>query len=264
MTRKALHAVALVLGLAVVFTLSAFSTPSKPQQGGSDMKQPRLYTYVSFFGVPRANWTEYEKSNEKADKLNQNLINDGTLLAWGEGAMEVHEGNDAPNYVSWFVSNSVGGLMKALDSTRTGAPVTSSINYTTHFDEINQTRAYNFKMGGPSAKYLLVQDWHVKGGHSDDWDELFSKHRKAGLDAMVNDGTLCGYSVEESLIHTSEPGYISLILQFPNGESIDKFYASIDTMHEKDPLFGEVFTQIQEPAHHRDHLVRVLTSGHKQ
>jgi hypothetical protein len=159
MTSKVVRAVALVFGLAVLFTFSAFSTPSKPQQGGSDVKQPRIYTYVSFFGVPRANWAEYEKSGEKANKLNENLVNDGTLLAWGDGAFEVHEGNDAPNYVSWFVSNSVAGLMKALDSIRTSAPPTSSINYTMHADEISQTRAYNFKMGGPSAKYLLVQDW---------------------------------------------------------------------------------------------------------
>lgn len=258
---KALHAFVLVVGLGLLLSVAAFSAPN-PTQSSSDRK-PVIYTYVSLFGVPRANWGEYEKAEEKSAKNMQALANDGTLVAWGDAAVEVHEGNDAPNYVAWFASTSVAGIMKALESTRTNAPPSSAINYTMHADELTMSRTYNMKAGAPAAKYLLVQNWKVKEGHGDDWRELFDKHRKADLDAMVNDGTLNGYSVEEDLIHTGTPGYMSLVVEFPNAESIDKYYAGIDQLHDKDPLFGVAFSAANEGAEHRDHLLRVISSGHK-
>jgi len=258
---KALHTLALAVGLGLLASMTAVSAPNPPQSMSD--KKPAIYTYVSLFGVPRANWTEYEKAGEKGGKNSQSLVNDGTLLSWGDAAVEVHEGNDAPNYVSWLSSSSVAGIMKALDSVRTNAPPTSSINYTMHADELSVSHVYNYKAGAPAAKFLLVQSWKIKPGHGDDWNELFNKHRKADLDALVDSGTLVGYSVEEDLIHTGAPGFESMVLEFPNADSIDKYYASIDQLHDKDPLFGVAFVGIQESAEHRDHLMRVLASGHK-
>lgn len=262
MTCRVLFKVALILSLGCIVTVNAISAPKPKPQESAPAKQPVIYTYVSFFGVPRANWAEYEKVTDKGMKSMQSLVTDGTLVSWGEGALEVHEGNDAPNYVSWFSATSIAGIMKALDSVRTSAAPSSSINYTTHFDELTESRNYSTKSGG-SPKYLIVQDWKVKPGHGDEMDELFNKHRKGDLDTMVADGTLAGYSLEEDLIHTGPPGEITLVVEFPSADSIDKFYAHIDSLHEKDPLFGVAFMAAQETSEHRDHLVRVLSSGHK-
>jgi hypothetical protein len=258
---KALHTFVLVFVLGLLASVTALSAPNPPQS--SSDRKPVVYTYVSLFGVPRANWGDYEKGVGKASKNSQNLVNDGTLLGWGDGAVEVHEGNDAPNYVAWLTSSSVAGIMKALDSVRMNAPPSAAINYTMHADELSMSHVYNSKPGAPAAKFMLVQTWKVKAGQGDDWNELFNKHRKADLDAMVDNGTLVGYSVEEDLIHTGPPGFESMVLEFPNAESIDKYYASIDQLHDKDPLFGVAFASILEPGEHRDHLLRVLGSGHK-
>jgi len=262
MTRTMCDRILLGLALCLFAAATAISAPKPQPPQSMPEKQPAIYTYVSLFGVPRANWGEYEKSEEKSNKNFQSLVTDGTLVSWGSAAVEVHEGNDAPNYVSWFSSTSIAGILKALESVRTNAPPAANINYTMHADELTMSRNYNMK-GGAAAKYLVVQNWKVKMGHGDDMDELFNKHRKAGLDAMVADGTINGYSMEEDLIHTGPPGFVSLVVEFPNAESIDKFYASIDSLHEKDPLFGVAFSGVQEPSEHRDHLLRVINSGHK-
>ena len=157
---------------------------------------------------------------------------------------------------------SVAGLMKALAAVRASAPPSGEINYTMHADEIQMSTNYNGKSGA-SGKYLLVQEWKPKAGRGDEMEELFNKHRKPDLDALVADGTITNYSWGTDLIHTDSPGTVSLAVEFPNAEAMDKFYAQIETIHDKDPLFGLAFSSSTEGSEHRDHLLRILDSGHK-
>ncbi len=43
-------------------SMFAFSAPAARAQQAEAPKQPVVYTYVSFFGVPRAQWAAYEKN----------------------------------------------------------------------------------------------------------------------------------------------------------------------------------------------------------
>jgi hypothetical protein len=52
-------------------------------------------------------------------------------------------------------------------------------------------------------------------------------------------------------------------VEFPNAEAMDKFYGQIVTMQDKNPLFGIAFSSATEGSEHRDHLLRILDSGHK-
>jgi hypothetical protein len=158
---------------------------------------------------------------------------------------------------------SVSGLLKAEAAEMTSAPVASNINYTVHFDEITMSSNYGGKADSAGSKYLLAQDWKAKPGRADEFTELFNKYRKVDLDAAVADGSLSGYSLEEDLIHTSAPGTYTMVMTFPSAEAVDKFYASIEAQRAKNPLFGEVFGSAIEMSEHRDHLLRVLSSGQK-
>ena len=60
-----------------------------------------------------------------------------------------------------------------------------------------------------------------------------------------------------------EPAVSVPIPSIPSADAIDKFYAEIEALHVKQPLFGEVFGSVTEGPEHRDHLLRVLDSGHK-
>jgi len=263
MFSRPLHRYVLAVSVILVLAIAAFARPAAQPQQAAPAKMPTVYTYVSFFGVPRANWAEYEKDLEKDNKVMASQLANGNLVSWGNGALEVHEGLNAPTHVSWMSSMSVSGLLKAEAAEMSTAPVTSTINYTTHFDEISMSSNYGGKADAAAPKYLLAQDWKVKPGRGDDFTEMFNKYRKADFDAAIADGSLSSYSVEEDLIHTSAPGTYTMVMTFPSAEAVDKFYASIEALHAKQPLFGEVFGSVTEGPEHRDHLLRVLVSGHK-
>jgi hypothetical protein len=247
----------------LLVSMFAFSAPAARAQQAAAPKQPVVYTYVSFFGVPRAQWDAYEKSTVSERKVFDGLLADGTILSYGDGAMEVHEGLNAPTHVGWFSSSSVAGLMKALATLRTSAPTASEIAYTMHSDAITMSTMYNGKGGATDSGYILVQDWTPKPGHGEEFTDLLTKYRKPALDAEVADGTLSGYSLEEDLIHTETPGAYTLIAVFPNAAAMDKFYAEIESLHTKQPLFGDVYSSIVDYASHRDHLLRILHSKSK-
>jgi hypothetical protein len=262
MFSRPLHRYVLAVSVILVLAIAAFARPAAQPQQSTPTKLPTVYTYVAFFGVPRANWAEYEKDLEKGSKVMAAQLANGNLVSWGDGALEVHEGPNAPTHVSWMSSMTVSGLLKAEAAEMSSAPVLSNINYTTHFDEISMSSNYGGKAdAGP--KYLLAQDWKVKPGRTEDFTEMFNKYRKADFDAAVADGSLSGYSLEEDVIHTSAPGVYTMVMTFPSAEAVDKFYASIEALHAKQPLFGEVFGSVTEMPEHRDHLLRVLASGQK-
>src|SRR5580658_3348656 len=114
MNNRTLQQSALTLFLGLALAIGALARPAPAPQESQSMKQPVIYTYVSLFGVPRSNWTQYEAADKNSAKLMAGLVADGTLISWGNGALEVHEGLNAPTHVSWFSSMSVAGLMKAL------------------------------------------------------------------------------------------------------------------------------------------------------
>jgi hypothetical protein len=247
----------------LLMSMFAFSAPGARAQQAEASQQPVVYTYVSFFGVPRAQWGAYEKNALSEHKVFDGLLADGTILSYGDGALEVHEGLNAPTHVGWFASSSMAGLMKALAALRTSAPPASEIAYTMHSDAITMSTTYNGKGGTTQSGYVLVQDWTPKPGHAEEFKDLLTKYRKPALDAAVADGTLSGYSVEEDLIHTETPGAYTLIAVFPNAAAMDKFYAEIEALHTKQPLFGDVYSATVDYAAHRDHLIRILYSKSK-
>src|SRR5580698_4813141 len=140
----------------LLMSMFAFSAPAARAQQAEAPKQPVVYTYVSFFGVPRAQWGAYEKGAASGHKVFDGLLADGTILSYGDDALEVHEGLNAPTHVGWFTSTSMAGLMKALATLRTSAPPASEIAYTMHSDAIIFLMMCNPKGATPFPCSVLV------------------------------------------------------------------------------------------------------------
>src|ERR1700722_6946998 len=247
----------------LLVSMFAFSATAARAQQAEAAKQPVVYTYVSFFGVPRPQWPAYEKNLASGHKVFDSLLADGTILSYGDGVLEVHEGLNAPTHVGWFASSSVAGLMKTLADLRTAATTSADFPYTMHSDAITMSTMYNGKGGTTETGYVLVQDWTPKPGHAEEFRDLITRYRNPSLNAKVADGTLAGYSLEEDLIHTDTPGAYTLIAVFPNAAAMDKFYAEIESLHKTQPLFGDVYSSTVDYATHRDHLLRILYSKSK-
>ena len=104
MFSRRLHRYVLAISVILVLAIAAFARPAAQPPQAAPAKMPTVYTYISFFGVPRANWAEYEKDLEKDNKAMASQLANGNLVSWGNGALEVHEGLNAPTHVSWMSS----------------------------------------------------------------------------------------------------------------------------------------------------------------
>src|SRR5260370_13190457 len=83
---------------------------------------PTVYTFVSQFQVPRANWAGYSEDTEKtAVPVLEKLTADGTILSWSTFEQVVHTGDGYSHGAAWS-STSISGLMKVLDEIRKPGP----------------------------------------------------------------------------------------------------------------------------------------------
>jgi hypothetical protein len=83
---------------------------------------PIVYTYVSQFQIPRANWAAYSEDTEKSFvPVVEKSLADGTILSWSTFEQVVHT-RDGYTHGAARSSNSITGLMKVLDEVRKNGP----------------------------------------------------------------------------------------------------------------------------------------------
>ena len=77
-----------------------------------------MYTYVSQFQIPRANWAAYSEETEKSFvPVVEKSLADGTILSWSTFEQVEHT-PDGYTQGAARSSNSITGLMKVLDEVR--------------------------------------------------------------------------------------------------------------------------------------------------
>src|SRR5260370_9337059 len=139
-----------IAGLVVVVALAALvAVPIALSQ--MEQAQPVVYTFVSQFQVPRANWAQYSENTEKsfvpiADKM----VADGTILSYStfEGIVNTTDGYT--HGAAWS-STSIAGLTKVLDEVRKAGPLPVQIAATKHEDHLMQTSMYLAGCSGTPA-----------------------------------------------------------------------------------------------------------------
>src|SRR5580704_5739407 len=124
MFRRDFIRIAVVIALALASFLVAAPAPAQEQTH---------YTFVSDWAVPRAQWADFEKSQEQTVALFERLVADGTLVAWGSSAALVHT-EDGYTHTNWFVSTTQSGITKTLDALRTSSRAQALSVATKHMD----------------------------------------------------------------------------------------------------------------------------------
>src|SRR4029077_15697079 len=95
--------------IAGVFVLALSLAPAALPQMES---APIVYTYVSQFQIPRANWAAYSEDTEKSFvPVVEKSLADGTILSWSTFEQVVHTPDGYTHGAAWS-SNSIAGLMK--------------------------------------------------------------------------------------------------------------------------------------------------------
>jgi hypothetical protein len=223
---------------------------------------PTVYTFVSQFQVPRANWAAYSEDSEKTIvPLLEKLTADGAIVSWSTFEQIVHTTDGYTHGAAWS-STSISGLMKVLDDIRKAGPRPGQIAATKHEDYLMQTRMYRAGSGTPT--YLRVVCSNAKADKLGSYSATLNKLLVPTFDEQVKKGVATYYGVDEQYVNTGAPSTRCVVITYPNAEGMDKWAAAINTTMSKwSPAERAEFLGSTVLDSRRDIMARITHSGHK-
>jgi hypothetical protein len=250
-----------IAGLFVVVMLAVILVPA----GLPQMEQaPIVYTYVSQFQVPRANWAQY---SEDADKtfvpVMEKAVADGSILSWSTFEQAVHTPDGYTHGAAWS-SNTISGLMKVLDELRKGTPRPSQVAATKHEDYLMQTSMYAMGSGTGTPAYLRVVCQNAKPDKPEGYAAALKKYLWPMVEEQAKKGVVSYVGLDSQYVNNEAPSMRCLVITYPNAEGLDKWAAAVNatfakmTDADREAFFGSTVADSR-----RDIMARITHSGHK-
>src|SRR6266849_3234482 len=223
---------------------------------------PVVYTYVSSFQVPRANWAAYSEDTEKTFvPVVEKMTADGTIVSWSTFETVVHTPDGYTHGAAWS-STSIEGLMKVLEEIRKNRPRPGQISSTRHEDLLMQTTTYPAATGTPA--YLRVICSNAKADKPGEFTATLKKLLVPTFEEQLKKGAATYYGVDEQYVNTGAPSQRCDVITYPNAEGMDKWAAAISTTMSKwSPAERAEFAGSTVLDSRRDFLARITHSGHK-
>ena len=250
------------IGVVVGLMLAALAVASSPIAFSQMEPTPTVYTYVSQFQIPRANWAAYSEDTEKAFvPVAEKSLADGSILAWSTFEHVIHTPDGYTHGAAWS-STTISGLMKVLDEIRKSGPRPAQIAATKHEDLLMQTSMYHVGTGTPA--YVRVVCSMAKADKPGEFAATLKKLLVPTFEEQLKKGVATYYSIDEQYVNTAPPSLRCVVIDYPNAESMDKWAAAISTTMSKwSPAERAEFFGSTVPDSRRDILARITHSGHK-
>jgi hypothetical protein len=247
-----------IAGLVVIALAVMLVPAALPQMEPT----PIVYTFVSQFQIPRANWAGYSADTEKTFiPIAEKLTADGTILSWATFEQVVHTPEGFTHGAAWS-STTISGLMKVLDEVRKAGPQAGQIAATKHEDYLMQTSMYHVGSGTPA--YLRVVCANAKPDKSGEYAAALKKYLVPTFDEQIKKGVATYYGLDEQYVNNSAPSMRCLVINYPNAEGMDKWAAAISaTLGKMTAAQREEFANASVLDSRRDIMARVTHSGHK-
>ena len=244
------------LAFVVLGLLAAGSALTGSAQAPEVKEKPRMYTYVSYWAVPRAQWAEYEKGSAETQATIAKALADGTIVAYGTDQNLIHT-PDGATHDGWFSAMSMAGLLNVLDQIyKSNYPTSPAVTSATkHWDEVMVTRYYNWHSGSWKGVYTSGSAYKLKADAPNDAIDQLSKNLVVPvMEKLLADGTIHEYEIDTQAVHTSAPGTFWIFYIGANAESLDKVNDVIREALKANPLAGPAFGSMTDPSGHRDAL----------
>src|SRR5881296_874254 len=251
-----------MIGVAVGLALVAIAIVSSPIAFSQMEATPTVYTFVSQFQVPRANWAGYSEDTEKTVvPILEKLTADGTIASWSTFEQVVHTTDGYTHGAAWS-STSIAGLTKVLDEVRKAGPRPGQIAATKHEDFLMQTSMYHAGSGTPA--YLRVVCSNAKADKPEGYAATLKKLLVPTFEEQIKKGVATYYGVDEQYVNTSAQSTRCVVITFPNAEGMDKWATAIKTTMDKwSPAERAEFAGATVLDSRRDIMARITHSGHK-
>jgi len=223
---------------------------------------PRVYTFVSQFQVPRANWAQYSEENEKTIvPIAEKMLADGSIVSWSTFENVVHTPEGYTHGSAWS-SSSIAGLMKVLDEIRKAGPRPGQIAATRHEDLLMQTTMYHAGSGTPA--YLRVVCSNAKADKPEGYTATLKKLLVPTFEEQIKKGEATYYGVDEQYVNNAAQSLRCVVITYPNADGMDKWATAINTTMSKwSPAERAEFFGSTVPDSRRDFMARITHSGHK-
>jgi hypothetical protein len=246
-----------IVGLAVIALAVMMVPAALPQMEAT----PTVYTFVSQFQVPRAQWASYSEDTEKnAIPIFEKLTADGTILGWSTFEQVVHTPDGYTHGAAWS-STSIAGLMKVLDEVRKAGPRPGQIAATKHEDYLMQSSMYRNGTGTPA--YLRVVCQMAKADRPGDYAAALKKYLVPTFDGLIKSGAATSYGLDEQYVNNGPQSMRCLVITYPNADGMDKWATAVGAVlgklsgADREAVFGSVVADSR-----RDVMARITHSGY--
>jgi hypothetical protein len=237
-------------GVSALAVAGAWATQALAQSAQVEPKPP-MYTYVSNWAVPRAEWPELDKALADTNKV----FAGGSLVGYGTNATVLHQ-SEGSTHAVWWSAMSMAALFDVLENLhKTATPVLNRA--TKHWDDIYVSLFYNWHSGASHGAYSQTTSYKLKAGAPDNAVAMLSKNIFVPLlEKLLSDGTLIEYEVDVQAEHTEAPSTFWITFITAKAEGLDKANASIEETFTANPLVGPAFFSVVDFEAHRDYLFR--------
>jgi hypothetical protein len=252
MNRKLWSALAGVCALALC---AAGAAPARAQ----DVKdKPPMYSYISNWTIPRAQWGEMDKSYATDQKILDEALAKGNIVGYGRDITLLHQ-PDGGTHDDWWSGMSLASVLNVLDQFYKAGTPTSPVlaTATKHWDSIYVSHYYNWHPGTYKDVYTDVAAYKLKADAPNDAVETLSKSVVAPLlEKMLAAGNIHEYEIDTQAYHTDAPGLFVIVYIAANAEGLDKVNAAIRQAVKDNSLIGPAFGSMTDSTGHRDDLLR--------
>ena len=250
--------------LAALFVLAMEAVICVPAgaQTSEVKEKPPLYSYISNWDIPRAQWADMAKADEADRPILDKAVASGTIVGYGNDVNLVHRPDGETND-GWWCATSMAGVLNVLEQFYQGGNATTSVlsSATKHWDELFVSRYYSWHSGSVKNGYTHVGFYKLKPDAPDDGLETLSKTLIVPLlEKQLAAGTIAEYEIDTEAIHTDAPGSFLIVYLATSAEGLDKVQAAVQEALKSNPLAGQAFGSMTQDSAHRDELVRTNAS----
>jgi hypothetical protein len=225
----------------------------------SEVKEkPPMYSYISNWDIPRAQWSEMEKANEADRPALEKALAGGTIVAYGSDVNLIHS-PDSGTHDQWWSAMSMAGVINVLEQFYQSGSTTSSVlsSATKHWDEFVVCRYYNWHSGTVKNGYTHVSFYKLKPDAPDGAVDMLSKNLVVPLlEKQLAAGVIAEYEIGTLAIHSEAPGTFAIVYMATDAGGLDKVSAAVEEALKSNPMGGAAFASMTDGSAHRDELVR--------